>query len=149
MRPRSHFLVPAVYFELVYSAKKVLQDKAYGHVVTFNAGGRPQLTMGWLDVEGDEVLFNTAEGRVKLRNLRSDPRVIASVQERIALQSYLVLHRTATVTEAGADAHVDKVAKRFLGVGKYPYRQLGEKRLVVRIKTDRIGGFAPKMQRWK
>ena len=131
------------------SAKKVLQDKAYGHVVTFGAGGRPQVTMVWLDVEGDEVLFNTAEGRMKPRNLRSDPRVIISVQDRNEPQAYMVIHGTATVTEAGADAHIDKLAKRFLGVDKYPFRQPGEKRLIVRVQVDRIGGLAPKMQPWK
>lgn len=135
--------------KLPESAKKVLQDKAYGHVVTFGAGGRPQVTMVWLDVEGDEVLFNTAEGRMKPRNLRSDPRVIISVQDRNEPQAYMVIHGTATVTEAGADAHIDKLAKRFLGVDKYPFRQPGEKRLIVRVKVDRIGGFAPKMQPWK
>jgi len=135
--------------KLPESAKKVLQDKAYGHVVTFGAGGQPQVTMVWLDVEGDEVLFNTAEGRMKPRNLRSDPRVIISVQDRNEPQAYMVTHGTATVTEAGADAHIDKLAKRFLGVDKYPFRQPGEKRLIVRVKVDRIGGFAPKMQPWK
>ena len=67
--------------KLPQSVKKVLQDKAYGHVVTFNADGKPQLTMVWLDVDGDEVLFNTAEGRLKPKNLRRDPRVMISVQD--------------------------------------------------------------------
>ncbi len=129
--------------------RKVLEDKAYGHVITFGANGRPQVTMVWLDVEGDEVLFNTAEGRVKPKNLRRDPRVIISVQNRNDPQSYMVLHGTATITEAGADAQIDKLAKRFLGVDKYPFRQPGEKRLIVRVKVDKIGGFAPKMQPWK
>ncbi len=69
--------------------KKVLQDKADGHVVTFDAGGRPQVTMVWLDAEGDEVLFNTAEGRKRQRNLGADPRVIISVQDRSDAQAYL------------------------------------------------------------
>ncbi len=129
--------------------KKVLEDKAYGHVITFGANGRPQVTMVWLDVEGDEVLFNTAEGRVKPKNLRRDPRVIISVQNRSDPQSYMVLHGTAAITEAGADAQIDKLAKRFLGVDKYPFRQPGEKRLIVRVKVDKIGGFAPRMQPWK
>jgi hypothetical protein len=60
----------------------------------------------------------------------------------------VVLDGTATVTESGADAHIDKLAKRFLGVDKYPYRQPGEKRLIVRIKVDRLGGLSPKMQPW-
>jgi PPOX class probable F420-dependent enzyme len=131
------------------SVKRVLEDKAYGHVITFSPSGRPQVTMVWLDVEGDEVLFNTAEGRKKPQNLRRDPRVIISVQNRNDLQSYVVLHGTAIVTEAGADPHIDKLAKRFLGLDKYPFRQPGEKRLIVRVKADRIGGFGPKMQPWK
>ena len=63
---------------LPHSVKKLLQDKAYGHVVTFNAQGKPQLTMVWMDVDGDEVTFNTAEGRNKPQNLRRDPRIVVS-----------------------------------------------------------------------
>jgi len=130
------------------SVKKILEDKAYGHVITFNANGSPQVTMVWMDVEGDEVLFNTAEGRLKPKNLRRDPRIIVSVQDRNDPQSSMVFHGKATLTEAGADENIDKLAKRFLGVDKYPFRRPGEKRLVVRIKVDRIGGYGPKMQPW-
>jgi len=137
-----------VAIKLPQSAKKVLQDKAYGHVVTFNAEGKPQLTMVWLDADGDEVLFNTAEGRLKPKNLRRDPRVMISVQDRNDPQAYMLLHGKASVTEAGADQHIDKLAKRFLGVDKYPWRQPGEKRLLVRTTVDRIGGYGPKMQPW-
>jgi len=135
--------------KLPESAKKVLQDKAYGHVVTSATNGRPQVTMVWVDVEGDEVLLNTAEGRKKAQNLRRDPRVIISVQDRNNPQAYLLVHGTASVAEAGADAHIDKLAKRFLGVDKYPYRQPGEKRLLVRVRVDRLGGFAPGMKPWQ
>ena len=133
---------------LPQSVKRLLQDKAYGHVVTFNAQGTPQLTMVWMDVDGNEVLFNTAEGRHKTQNLRRDPRIKVSVQDRNDPQAYAVFHGTARVTEAGADEHIDKLAQRFLGADKYPFRQPGEKRLVVRIAVDRIGGFGPKMQPW-
>ena len=133
---------------LPQSVKRLLQDKAYGHVVTFNAQRKPQLTMVWMDVDGDEVLFNTAEGRHKTQNLRRDPRIKVSVQDRNDPQAYAVFHGTARVTEAGADEHIDKLAKRFLGADKYPFRQPGEKRLVMRIAVDRIGGFGPKMQPW-
>jgi PPOX class probable F420-dependent enzyme len=126
------------------SLKKILEDKAYGHVLTFNAKGNPEVTMVWIDVEGDEVLFNTAEGRRKPDNIRRDPRVIVSVQDRNNPQSYAVFHGKAQVTDTNADAHIDKLAKRFLGAEKYPYRQPGEKRVVVRIAVDRIGGMGPK-----
>jgi PPOX class probable F420-dependent enzyme len=129
--------------------KKIIEDKAYGHVITFDESGKPQVTMVWVDVDGDDVVFNTAEGRLKPKNLRRDPRVIVSVQDRNDPQSYMVFHGKATVSEAGADAHIDKLAKRFLGAEKYPFRRPGEKRLIVRVKPDRIGGYGPKMQPWK
>jgi len=121
--------------------KKILEDKAYGHVVTFNPAGRPELTMVWMDVDGDELLFNTAEGRRKPDNIRRNPRVIVSVQDRNNPQTYAVFHGKARVTDAGADAHIDKLAKRFLGVEKYPYRQPNEKRVIVRIDVERISGY--------
>ena len=135
--------------KLPESARKMLQDKAYGHVVTSAPNGRPQATMVWVDAEGDEVLFNTAEGREKARNLRLDPRVVISIQDRNNPQAYLLVHGTASVAETGADAHIDKLAKRFLGVDKYPYRQPGEKRLLIRVRVDRLGGFAPGMKPWQ
>ena len=133
---------------LPQSVKKLLQDKAYGHVVTFNTQGNPQLTMVWMDVDGNEVLFNTAEGRKKLQNLRRDPHIVVSVQDRNDPQAYAVFHGKGRIDETGADAHIDKLAKRFLGADKYPFRQPGEKRLIVRISVDRIGGFGPKMKPW-
>jgi PPOX class probable F420-dependent enzyme len=128
--------------------RKMIEDKAYGHVVTFNAQGKPELTMVWVDVEGDELLFNTSEGRRKPDNIRRDPRVIVSVQDRNNLQAYAVFHGKGRVTDVGADEHIDKLAKRFLGADKYPFRQPTEKRLIVRIGVDRISGLAPGYQRW-
>ena len=130
------------------SLRKMLEDKAYGHVVTFNAKGNPELTMVWMDIEGDELLFNTSEGRRKPGNIRRDPRVIVSVQDRNNPQAYAVFHGKARVTDAGADENIDKLAKRFLGADKYPFRQPNEKRLIVRIGVDRISGMAPGYRNW-
>jgi PPOX class probable F420-dependent enzyme len=133
--------------KLPQSVKTLLQDKAYGHVVTYTPQGKPQITMVWMDVDGDEVLFNTAEGRKKTENLRRDPRVIVSVQDRNTPQAYAVFHGKARITDAGASEHIDKLAQRFLGTN-YMARQPGEKRVIVRIDVDRIGGFAPGFKPW-
>ena len=127
--------------------KTLLEDKAYGHVVTLSAKGQPRVTMVWVDVDGDEVLFNTAEGRQKPRDLRRDPRVIVSVQDPNNPQAYAVFHGTARITEEGARAHIDKLAKRFLGVDKYPGPPT-ETRLIVRISVDRISGVGPGYTSW-
>jgi PPOX class probable F420-dependent enzyme len=94
------------------------------------------------------VIFNTADGRRKVQNLRRDPRIIVSVQDRNTPQAYAVFHGKARIVEDGADEHIDKLAKRFLGVDRYQFRQPGEKRLIVRISVDRIGGNGPRMQPW-
>jgi PPOX class probable F420-dependent enzyme len=134
--------------QIPHSLRTMLEDKAYGHVVTFNANGKPELTMVWIDIEGDELLFNTAEGRRKPDNIRRDPHVIVSVQDRKNPQAYAVFHGKGRVTDAGADPHIDKLAKRFLGADKYPYRRPDEKRLIVRIEVDRISGMGPSYQKW-
>ena len=64
------------------SARALLAGRAYGHLVTTNPSGTPQTSMLWVDVEGDEVLVNTSEGRAKVRNMRRDLRVLLSVQAR-------------------------------------------------------------------
>jgi PPOX class probable F420-dependent enzyme len=133
---------------LPQSLKTLLTEKVFGHVVTLNNDGKPQVSMVWMDVDGDEVLFNTAEGRLKPQNLKRDPRIIVSVQDPKEPMAYAIFHGKARVTDVGADEHIDKLAKRFLGADKYPFRQPGEKRLIVRIPVDRIGGFGPGMQPW-
>ena len=131
------------------SLRKVLVDKAYGHVITFNADGSPQVTMVWMDAEGNQPMYNTADGRIKVTNLRKDPRIMVSVQDRNNPQSYALIKGKATITADGADAHIDRMAQRFLGMDKYPWRAPGEKRLLVKIDIDKITGFAPMMQPWK
>lgn len=128
--------------------RKVLLDKAYGHVVTYNPDGSPQLSMVWMDAEGNQALYNTADGRVKALNLRRDPRIMVSVQDRSNPQSYALIQGRASLTHDGADAHIDAMAKRFLGMDKYPWRTPTEKRVLVRIDIDKIGGFTPQMQPW-
>ena len=126
------------------SVRALLADRAYGHLVTTNPSGTPQLSMLWVDVDGDEVLINTSEGRAKTRNMRRDPRVLLSVQARDEPQLYLLIHGHVTeITAEGADEHIDMLAGRFLGVDSYPYRQPGEQRLIVRIAADRLAGLGP------
>lgn len=128
--------------------RTLLEDKAYGHVVTLNAKEQPRLTMVWMDVDGDEVLFNTAEGRKKVADLRRDPRVTVSVQNLGNPQSYVVFYgRARTITDKGARAHIDKLTKRFLGLDAYP-GPADETRLIVRISVDRISGVAPDYKSW-
>ena len=126
------------------SARALLADRAYGHLVTTNPSGTPQTSMLWVDVEGDEVLVNTSVGRAKTRNMRRDPRVLLSVQDRAEPPQYLLIHGHVTeISAEGADEHIDMLTGRFLGLDSYPFRQPGEQRLIVRIAADRLAGLGP------
>ena len=133
---------------LPQSIKSLLEDEAYGHLVTRNKDGSPQITMVWMDVDGDTPQFNTAEGRIKPDNIRNNPNVIVTVQSKEDPQAYAAIYGRATITTEGADAQIDKLAKRFLGLDSYPFRQDGEQRLRVEIDVDKIRGMGPKMQAW-
>ncbi len=130
------------------SARRLLEDRAYGHLVTRNPDGSPQTSMLWFDVEGDELLCNTVDGRVKVRNMRRDPRVIVSVQDRDDELSYLLVHgRVTAITEEGAEEHIERLGRRFTAPGEQQllerFRVAGAPRLLVRIAAERLGGWGP------
>jgi PPOX class probable F420-dependent enzyme len=115
-----------------------VEKKAFGHVATVMPDGTPQVTPVWVDYDGRYVVFNTAKGRVKERNLRRNPAVALAVFDPQDPYRYVQVRGRAELTEAGADAHIDKMAKKYLGVDKYPYRKPGEVRLIVRITPDAV-----------
>jgi len=111
--------------------------KAFASLATLMPDGRPQVTPVWCDVEGDLVIVNSAKGRQKDRNLRRDPRVALSITDPENPYRYLELRgRVVEITEQGAAAHIDKMAKKYLGVDKYPYSQSGEVRVMYKIQPD-------------
>jgi len=90
------------------------------------------------------VISNTAEGRLKERNLARDPRVAVSVTNpENPCESLLVRGRVVEIAREGADEHIDALAKRYLGVDEYPGRQPGEVRVIVRIRPERVQHAAP------
>ena len=99
---------------LPQSVRDVLQDKAYGHLVTYNRDGSAQVTMVWVDAEGDEVLVNSEAKRLKVKNLQCDPRYPLGARSEQP-PGQLIIRGEATVTQAGARDHIDKLAKRYLG----------------------------------
>jgi PPOX class probable F420-dependent enzyme len=93
----------------------------------------------WCELDGDDVVINTALGRAKARNLASDPRVALSLTDPD--DGYTAIAVRGTVTEFttdGADEVIDRLAKKYLGVDAYPFRREGEIRVTVRITPDTI-----------
>jgi PPOX class probable F420-dependent enzyme len=92
-----------------------------------------------VDTDGEHVVINTAQGRQKPRNLERDPRVAISVVDRNNPYRQATFRgRVVEVTEQNADAHIDRMAKKYLGKDTYPFRGPGERRVLVKIEPDRV-----------
>jgi PPOX class probable F420-dependent enzyme len=119
--------------------RDLFDKKAFAHIATVGADGAPQVTPVWIDYDGTHIRFNTARGRVKTRNLERNPRVALSVQDPDNPYRYLqVRGRVTEMTEKGADAHIDALAKKYTGQDRYAHRKPGEVRVTVKITADAI-----------
>ncbi len=125
--------------ELTDSAIGLLKGKNIAFVASLMKDGGPQITPVWIDYDGQYIMINTAEGRVKQKNFQRDPRVAISIID--PTNPYNTVSIRGTVTEQvleGADDHIDKMAKKYLGVDKYPFRSPGEKRVILRIMPEKV-----------
>ncbi|HEX7138137.1 MAG TPA: PPOX class F420-dependent oxidoreductase [Vicinamibacterales bacterium] len=112
---------------------------AFANLATINADGTPQVTPVWIDWDGKHVLVNTAQGRVKDRNLRKNPKVAISIMDPDNPYRYLAIQgRVINVTTHGADAHIDKMAKKYMGKDSYPYRTPTEVRVLYTIEPEKV-----------
>jgi PPOX class probable F420-dependent enzyme len=123
---------------LTNKAKALIDRPLIASVATVGADGRPQLTPVWIDRDGDDLVFNTARGRAKVTNLERNPHVAVSVVDPDDPYNVVVVRGEVEGTEEGADAQIDSLAKKYLGVDSYPMRQPGEVRVTYRVKADTV-----------
>src|SRR5665213_2165289 len=121
------------------SHKDILLGKNFAHIATLMPDGSPQVTPVWIDLDGEYVVFNTADGRQKARNLDRDGRVAISVHDQANPYRYLQIRGVvASKTTEGADAHIDAMAKKYLGQEKYPLRTAAEQRVIYRVMPEHV-----------
>jgi PPOX class probable F420-dependent enzyme len=119
--------------------KDLFTKVAFAHLATLMADGSPQVTPVWVDYDGAYVRVNSAKGRVKDKNMRRDKRVALSIQDPDNPYRYLAIRgEVAEITENGADAHIDALAKKYLGKDRYPFRSPGEVRVIYKIRPDKV-----------
>ncbi len=111
----------------------LLKEPQIANLATVMADGTPQVTPVWVDTDGEDVLMNTAKGRVKHRNILRNPNVAVSVVDRNDPYRTVVVRGRAELVDEGADDHIDRLAKKYLGVDTYPKRQSGEERVIIRL----------------
>jgi len=121
--------------------RDLFQKKAFANLATLRSDGSPHVSPVWVDYDGTYVRINTARGRAKAKQMDRDPRVgLAIVDPENAYRYLEVRGRVAEKTEQGADAHIDALAKRYLGQDRYPFRQPGEVRVMYKILPEAVHG---------
>ena len=119
--------------------RKFLEESPYvGVVTTLREDGSPHSTIVWVDVEGDKVSFNTALGRAKPKHLEHDPRASLLMVDPSDSFKWVAVSGPVEVTEEGADAQIDKLAKKYLGKDEYPWRNPQETRVKVLIEPEKV-----------
>jgi PPOX class probable F420-dependent enzyme len=125
------------------SHRDLFKKKAFAHLATLMPGGQPQVTPVWVDHDGRYILVNTAVGRQKDRNLQRDGRLALSIIDPDNPYRYLeVRGHVAERTLEGADAHIDAMARKYLGQDKYPYRRPGEVRVIYKVEPEHVTSMA-------
>lgn len=128
--------IPQQYVDLITT------KKAFAHLATLMKDGSPQVTPVWLDYADGAIRVNTARGRVKDRNLKVGSRVALSIQDPDNGYRYVQIRGKVTKeSEQGADAHIDSLAKKYMGVDSYPFRNAAEKRVIYYIEPTSAQGM--------
>ena len=120
---------------------ELLLNPNYAVAATVRDDGSPQQTVIWVDWDGENVVFNTAEGRAKPRHIRRNPHVSVHVMDPTNPYKWLSVSGRAEIPTEGADDHIDKLAKKYLGQDTYPWRKPTEQRLIVRVRPQRVDAY--------
>lgn len=125
-------------------AEQLLKGKNFANVATLRGDGSVQVSPVWVDVQDGKAVVNSAEGRAWPRNLERDPRVTLTVQNLENPYEYVEIRGTvAERTHDGADEHIDALARKYLGVERYPARREGEQRVILRVEPEHVYYQAP------
>ena len=117
----------------------LFQKKTFAQLATIMSDGSPQVTPVWCEFDGTHVVINSAKGRTKDLNMRRNPNVALSIQDLDNPYRHLsVKGKVVEVTETGADAHIDKLSKKYTGKDVYPGRRPGEVRVIYKILPEKI-----------
>ncbi len=117
----------------------LFQKKSFAQLATLMPDGSPHVAPVWVDYDGRNIVINSAKGRVKDKNMRRDPRVGIDILDPDNPYRHLsVRGKVIDITESGADQHIDKLAKKYIGQDRYPYRGPGEVRVIYKIEPQHV-----------
>jgi PPOX class probable F420-dependent enzyme len=123
------------------AARAFIETGPFGHVITLDPDGTPYVTLAWIAVEGDDLVWSTFFDQRKVENLRRDPRITISFQARETdggfLYPYLVATGTATISEGGAMEIMDRLAPAYMGADRFPNRDMPPG-LTIGVRVDKV-----------
>ena len=123
--------------------QRLFQGRSLAFISTLSKDGSPHITPMWADMEGDVILINTFESSAKSKNIKKDPRIaISIVESNNPYNMVSIKGRVIDQTTEGADEHLKKLAKRYLGIGKYYYREPNRKRVILKIRPEKATGLS-------
>jgi PPOX class probable F420-dependent enzyme len=115
------------------------QKKAFAGLATVMPDGSPQVTPVWFDYKGGVIRVNSAKGRTKTRNMTEGALVALSIMDPDNPYRYMQIRGKVTrVTEEGASAHIDSLAKKYIDKDKYPWSRPGEVRVTFEITPQSV-----------
>lgn len=121
------------------SHKDIFEKKTIAYLAVHLKNQRMMVNPVWCSLDGGDILINSAEGRAKDRIMRVNPSVTLCITDPDSVFRFLeVRGRVTNITTDGADAHIDQMAKRYLGQDTYPFRMPGEERVMYRIRPDEV-----------
>jgi PPOX class probable F420-dependent enzyme len=127
---------------------KIVKDKNFAFLGTIMKDGRPQVSPIWIDIDDNNnniILFNTAQGRIKHKNISRDPRVSLSLVDKNNPYSMVTIQGIVIEqTTIGADEHIDKLAKKYLNIDRYPSHSPSIKRVICKIRPEKIYYLPPR-----
>lgn len=134
--------------EIPASAQALLGTDAVAHVWTQNPDGSPQVSVVWVLVQDDEILFGTDIESRKAKNLARDPAIILSIEDternERGFQRHLLIRGTASLEPTVSSAMVDELCRKYTGLSSHPLSLRDSPSAVtIRVSVDRISGVGP------
>lgn len=125
--------------DLPEKAKVLLDAPEFATIATLNPDGQPQLSVVWIERDGDDVLVSTIKGRQKHRNIERDPKVTVLVYPKDSPYEYAEVRGTATMTEEGGRELIDRLCTQYTGGDRYKGDDGTDNvRVVVRISPTKV-----------
>lgn len=129
-------------------AQALLGSDAVAHVWTRNRDGSPQVSVVWVVVEDDEIVFGCDRRSRKAINLADDPGVVISIEDDVrteqGFQRHLVVRGTARIVPGPDPALMDRLARKYTDLSRHPLAlRDSPDSVIVRVDIERVSGVGP------